>query len=74
MKIRNYLEIIEQLTEEEMLEKQPQIIRIEVKNKTEAKTKSKQYESVFKGLKYKKQFHIHKHSKGGNIACEIEKL
>ncbi len=74
MKIRYYLEIIEQLSEEEMLEKQPQIVRLEVKDETEAKEKLKEYEPAFEGLKYKKQLHIHKHSKDGNLPCEIKNL
>jgi len=70
----NYLEIIEELTEEEGFEKKPQIVRIEVKDELEARKLLPKYEILFKGLKYKKQYHIHKHSKEGNAPCEIKKL
>jgi len=53
--MKNYLEIIELLSEEEQFIKQPQIIRIEVIDKNDALEKVVLYESLFQGLNYKKQ-------------------
>ena len=74
MEERLYLEIIEELSEEEALYKQPQLLRIEVSSEEEAKEKLKELESLFKGKKYIKRLHIHKHSPSGNIPCEIKEL
>lgn len=67
-----YLEIIEELTEEEMLIREPLMIRVEVKDKNEAIQKAQELESLFTGKKYRKQFHIHYHQE--NMPCEIEEL
>ena len=74
--IKKYLEIIEQLSEEEMLEKQPQIVRLEVKDETEAKSKLKEYEPAFKGLKYTKRILTQKHFQDAdrNQPCEVKEL
>lgn len=70
-----YLEIEEQLTEEEQLEKQPSIVRVEVKDKAEAEKVYPDYEVDFEGKKYKVKYHIHFHSaKGANRPCEVEIL
>jgi hypothetical protein len=69
---KNYLEIIEQLTEEEMLIKQPQEVRIEVSSKEDAIEKLDIYEPAFIGLNYVKRYHICKHEEGQ--PCEIEVL
>lgn len=58
--VRKYFEIIEQLSDEEALTKQAQMIRLEVKDEQEAKTKAQIYEGAFEGLNYKKRFHIHR--------------
>ena len=70
--MKQYLEIIEQLTDEENLIKQPQIIRIEVSSKEEAIEKLLIYESIFEGLNYIKRYHICNHEAGQ--PCEIEEL
>lgn len=57
---KHYLEIIEQLTDEEALTQSPQVIRLEVKDENEAKTKASLYEGIFSGLNFKKQFHTHR--------------
>jgi len=74
MKEKYYLEIIEILTEEESLEKQPQIIRIEVESEEEAKKLLPQYEPLFAGKNYVKQLHICRHSLKGNKPCEVKSL
>lgn len=57
---KHYLEIIEQLTAEQALTQWPQVIRIEVQDEQEAKTKAQVYEGLFTNLTYKKQFHTHR--------------
>ena len=57
---KSYLEIIEQLTDKERLTQQVQVVRIEVRDEKEAKEKAASFEKDFKGLKYKKFFHIHR--------------
>ena len=71
MKETYYLEIIEQLTEDEALTKQPQVIRVEVKSEAEARALLPNYESAFKGLNCVKQLHIHRHSPGTNRPCKL---
>ncbi len=71
----NYLEMIEELFEEDLLEQQPQIVRIQVKDEEEAKKLFPKYESLFKDRSYKVQYHVHFHSKdGNNIPCKIKIL
>jgi len=70
--MRSYLEIIEQLTDEESLLKQAQIIRIEVSSKEDAINKLSIYESAFEGLNYIKRYHKCYHEE--NKSCEIEEL
>lgn len=74
--LKNYLEIIEELDETEITEKQPQIIRLEVKDKAEATKKLTEYETAFKGLNYKKQMLIQNHYADAdkNKPCEITNL
>ena len=74
--IKKYLEIIESLPEEEGLERQPQVIRIEVEDEADAKKKLKIYEPVFKGLKYVKRMLIQKHFQDAdrNQPCEVKEL
>ena len=69
---KSYLEIIEQLTDEEMLTKQVQIVRLEVKDEQEAKEKADLYEGVFEGLNYKKFFHVHRVNK--EEGCIVNEL
>jgi len=69
-----YLEMIEQLSEEELLYKEPLFLRIEVSSEEEAREKAKEYESLFEGRSYIKRLHIHKHSPSGSIPCEIKEL
>jgi len=70
-----YLEIVEILEEGDELEKQPLMVRIEVKDEDEARSLYPQYEVLFKGRKYKVQYHVHYHSKEGkNLPCEIKVL
>jgi len=69
-----YLEMIEELTDEERLSKEPLFLRIEVSSEEEAREKAKQYEPLFEGKNYTKRLHIHRHSPAGNIPCEIKEL
>ena len=69
---KKYLEIIEQLSDEEALTKQAQMIRFEVQDEQEAKEKAKVYEGKFAGLKYKKYFHIHRLSE--EEGCVVNEL
>lgn len=69
---KKYFEIIEQLTDEEMLTKQAQIVRIEVQDEQEARKKAVLYENVFEGLNYKKFYHIHRVNK--EEGCIVNKL
>lgn len=70
--MKQYLEIIEQLTEEEMFIKQPQIVRIEVVNKEEAVAKLPDYEPSFIGRTYTKNLHKCYHEEGQS--CVLESL
>lgn len=71
---RLYLEIIEELSEEEELYKQPQILRLEVYSEEEAIDLVNKYKELFEGRKYVKRLHICRHNKSGNIPCEIKEL
>ena len=70
--MKQYLEIIEQLTEEESFIKQRQEIRIEVSSKEEAINKLDIYEPAFEGLTYIKRLHICYHEE--DQPCVIEEL
>jgi len=74
MKTTLYLEMMEELTDEERLTKEPLFLRVEVSSEEEARKKAKQYKLLFEGRKYTKRLHIHKHSLSGNIPCEIKEL
>ena len=74
MKEKHYLEIIEQLTLDESLEKLPRIVRLEVADETEARKLLPKYEPAFAGLKYVKRVHIHRHAAGGHGACRVAPL
>jgi len=71
---KNYLEIIEEIKEGET--KEPKIVRIEVKDIEKAKEKLKEMIKDFKGLKYRKRYHIchHEEDADKNKPCEIENL
>lgn len=76
MAIFNYLEIIEILSEQESLERQSQIVRIEVENEVEAQTLLKKYEPVFTGLNYVKRILTQRHFEDSdrNQKCSVEPL
>ncbi len=67
-----YFEIIEELTEEEALIKQPQIVRLEVNSKEEANEKLLIYEPLFVKRNYVKRLHKCFHEEGQS--CVIEDL
>lgn len=70
--MKQYLEIIEQLTLEERKIKQPQFIRIEVISKEDALSKLSIYEPIFENLNYQKRLHKCFHPE--EQPCEIELL
>ena len=74
--LKKYLEIIENLTEEESLEQQPRMLRIEVKDETEAIAQAEKYEPVFEGLNYEKRILTQNHyaDSSRNQPCEVKKL
>lgn len=70
--MKQYLEIIEQLTEEEEFTKQAQTVRIEIESKQDAIDKLSIYEPYFEGLNYIKRYHKCYHEEGQ--PCQIEEL
>ena len=65
-----YLEIKEQLTEDEMLTKQPQEFRKEYATLEASQAASPEIEAMlFEGVSYKRQVHVCKHEDGAG--CEI---
>ncbi len=69
--MRQYLEIIEQISPEEQLNRLPQEIRIEVSSKEEASNLLQVYESLFNSLNYVKRLHTCNHPDQG---CTVEEL
>lgn len=73
---KKYLEIIEQLSDEEALTQWPQTIRLEVKDEQEAVEKAAIHEGIFKNLNinYKKYFHTHRlNEEEGCVVKDLEK-
>ena len=70
--MKQYLEIIEQLTISEQLITPPEKIKIEVSSKAEAISLLPTYEPDFSGLTYIKRYHTCYHEEGN--ACVIELL
>lgn len=67
-----YLEIIEELEEEETFIRQPQMIRIEIKSEDEAPKLLETLEPLFCGRKYTKRIHYCYHDE--NKPCEVKIL
>jgi len=71
--MKYYLELFEQIGKGKI--KVPKIVKLEVKDLTEAKEKLKTEESAFTGLTYIKRFHICHHSENGmNKPCIVKDL
>lgn len=72
---RKYLEIKEQITQEEEFEQMPEIIRVEVADEEEAFVKGKELSGQVKGTK-KVFCHTHNHSKvtSQNQPCASKEL
>jgi len=70
--MKQYLEIVESLTSEEILIKQPQILKIEISSKVEAQTKLDENIKLFEGKNCIKRIHKCYHEEGKS--CEIELL
>ena len=64
---------MEQLSEEEALEGQPQFLRIEVASDEEAIQKANEYKSLFVG-NFIYQIHTCNHSAEGNLPCEVTNI
>jgi len=71
--MKKYLEISEELSEEELLEGQPQFLRIEVASDEEAIQKANEYKSLFVG-NFTYQIHTCNHSSEGNLPCEVTEI
>ncbi len=69
-----YLEIIQLLTEEETLTSQPQMLRLEVVDDTDAMNKFEKYKSLFDGLKYVARIHYCRHDEGKSCSVKIIKM
>lgn len=67
-----YIEIIEILSDEDLLTKLPKEVRVEVISEIEAMEKFSQLEALFIGKKYIKQIHFCGHEDGN--PCEIRKV
>ena len=65
-----YLEIMEKLSDEEMLTRQPQEFRKEVASKEEALKLYAQIKPIFAGISYVAQIHYCYHDEG--MPCKIE--
>jgi len=59
--MRTYFEMFEELTEEEMLTEQPQMIRLEISDEREAEKLLKEYEVHFRDRKYQARVHFCRH-------------
>ncbi len=59
--IIHFLEIFEQLTEEEKITRFPLCLRLVVENRADARKKLADYEMYFSGRIYTKVHHIHAH-------------
>lgn len=70
--MNTYLEIEEQLTPDDAIIKQPQMIRVVVASKDEAVSKLPTYEPAFAGLNYVKRVHYCNHDVGQ--PCTVEAL
>lgn len=68
--MRLYLEIEEVLTEEEALVRQPQFIRVEVRDRDHALQLYQQLKPLFAGRKYVARLHICRHDEGR--PCEVK--
>lgn len=68
--MNTYLEIEEQLTPEDAIIKQPQLIRVAVASKDEAVNKLPIYEPAFAGLIYVKRVHYCDHDTGQPCTTE----
>jgi len=65
-----YLEIVEKLSEDESMVKQPQELRIEVSSREEAVKKYEELKHLFEGVSYVARVHYHYHDEGK--PCEVE--
>ncbi|MCD6198919.1 MAG: hypothetical protein J7K15_10175 [Deltaproteobacteria bacterium] len=68
--MRLYLEIMELLSEEEMFTRQPQFIRVEVRDEDQAMQLYQQLKPLFAGRKYVARLHYCYHEEGK--PCEVK--
>ena len=71
--ITHYLEIKEQLTNEEAVTRQPMKVILEVVDRAEARAKLTLYEPLFLGRTYTTVHHIHAHGEESQ-PCVLEDL
>jgi len=71
--ITHYVEIIEQITEEEAVTRQPIKVILEVADRAEAREVLPNYENLFEGKNYITRHHIHKHDEESQ-PCVYEDL
>ena len=69
--MRLYLEIIEQLSEEELLTRQPQILRIEVPDEDKGLNYYKLVKNLFSNIHYIARFHYCYHDEGKPCRTEL---
>ena len=72
--MKQYLEIVEQLTEEEKLEKLPEMIRVEVTDEADAKTKMEELKNKVRNSKCYLHMHYHSTDATKNKPCELKEL
>jgi hypothetical protein len=72
--MKQYLEIIEQLTATEKEEQMPEILRVEVKDEAEAKEKMEDLKSVIKNSKCFLHKHHHYADSKLNKPCEVKEI
>ncbi len=72
-KMRLYLEVLQTMTEEEMLLGQPQSVRLEVSDRADAIETLKEVRKRFVDLKWKAFFHSCRHEDGPE-SCSVELL
>ena len=73
--MRQYLEIVEQILENEKMEQIPEIIRVEVSNEMEAKEKMKSLKDKIRNGKCFLHTHYHHYADSKlNKPCEMKEL
>jgi hypothetical protein len=72
--MKQYLEIVEQLTATEKEEQMPEILRVEVKDEAEAKEKIKDLKDIVRNNKCFLHTHHHYADSKLNKPCEVKEI